>query len=329
MNCIYELRDIRFEYANKPVLALPELFIYGQQVTALIGPNGCGKSTLLNVLSLTQPPQQGEVVFMGDKVSGKNRRRLIQKIGYLPQSPFMLKGTVRDNLWLVLKFHGVNSSQRSRKIHNVLEAFGIDHLHNHQANRLSGGELRKAALARALIAEPDVLLMDEPFSFLDHSSNQLMEQFIGGFLQQAQQTLIFSTHNRLQGLALAESVISLVHGIQVDTPLLNLYNGQCRNNIFDTGKLLITLPGEVSDCRHISIDPHEIVLSRTPLISSIRNQYPGRITSISEEVGKVCIEVVGDEKFLALITHEALHDLNLRLGETIWVNFKSNSIVAF
>jgi len=326
---IYELHDIRFAYGDKTVLSLPELSIHGQHVTALIGPNGCGKSTLLNLLSLTLTPQQGDIVFMGEKVSGKNRRNLIRKIGYLPQNPFMFRGTVRDNLLLALKFHGVKPSQGRQKIDTALAQFGIGHLANHQANSLSGGELQKTALARALITEPYVLLMDEPFNFLDNSSNQLMEQFISGFLDQAQQTLIFSTHNRLQGLALAGPVISLVQGTQVDSPLINLFGGTTQGNSFDTGKLLIRLPGDVCDCRHISIDPHEIVLSRTPLISSIRNQFSGRITSISEEAGKVCVEVSGDEKFLALITHEALQDLNLRLGETIWVNFKSNSIVAF
>ncbi|MDO9238791.1 MAG: ATP-binding cassette domain-containing protein [Methylicorpusculum sp.] len=329
MNGIYELHDIRFAYDDKTVLSLPELWIHGQQVTALIGPNGCGKSTLLNILSLTLSPQQGEVVFMGEKVSGKNRCSLIRKIGYLPQNPFMFRGTVKENLLLALKFHGVKSSRSRQKIDDALAQFGIGHLVNHQANSLSGGELQKTALARALITEPDVLLMDEPFNFLDHSSNQLMEQFISGFISQAQQTLIFSTHNRLQGLALAGPVISLVQGAQVDSPLINLFGGFTQGNSFDTGKLLIRLPGDVSDCRHISIDPHEIVLSRTPLISSIRNQFPGRITSISEEAGKVCVEVSSDEKFLALITHEALQDLDLRLGEAIWVNFKSNSIVAF
>lgn len=329
MNAIYELHDIRFAYDDKTVLSLPELWIHGQQVTALIGPNGCGKSTLLNLLSLTLTPQQGDIVFMGEKVSGKNRRNLLREIGYLPQNPFMFRGTVGDNLLLALKFHGVKPSQGSQKIDDALAQFGIGHLVNHQANSLSGGERQKTALARALITEPYVLLMDEPFNYLDHSSNQLMEQFISGFLDQAQQTLIFSTHNRLQGLALAGPVISLVQGTQVDSPLINLFGGTTQGNSFDTGKLLIRLPGDVCDCRHISIDPHEIVLSRTPLISSIRNQFSGRITSISEEAGKVCVEVSGDEKFLALITHEALQDLNLRLGETIWVNFKSNSIVAF
>jgi len=89
------------------------------------------------------------------------------------------------------------------------------------------------------------------------------------------------------------------------------------------------LAGDDSSSHHVSIDPHEIVLSRVPLISSMRNQFHGRVTTIAEEAGKVRVVVNAGEIFQVLITSEALDDLNLKLGDALWVNFKSNSVVAF
>ena len=157
----------------------------------------------------------------------------------------------------------------------------------------------------------------------------LLENFIESFVEDTQKTLIFSTHNRLQGLALADNVISLVDGKVVKTPLINLYKGSIKNHVFHTGKLQIILPGDINECTHISIDPSEIVISRQPLHSSIRNNFYGRVTAIAEERGSVRIGINAEERFQALITYEALKELQLHLGDSVWVNFKSNSVVAF
>lgn len=329
MTDLYQLNDIRFLYAKKVALALPSLSIKTGKITALIGPNGCGKSTLLNMLAFLDSPQQGSIVFKGETICFKKQLQALRKrVGLLTQKPYMLRGTVTDNLKLALKLHGVPKKLWQTKINDILSRLDAVHLHNQQANTLSGGELQKAALARALINDPEVLLLDEPFSYLDHAANVMLEEFIQNY-NTSTRNLIFSTHNRLQGLALADEVITLVNGSQVQTPLLNLFHGHLANHIFNTGKLSVVLTGDIKDCRHISIDPHEIVLSKEPFCSSIRNQYPGRITSISEEMGKVRVTLSAGEIFQALITFEALHDLKLQLGDEVWVNFKSNSIVTF
>jgi tungstate transport system ATP-binding protein len=329
MSAAYQLQNIRFDYGDKTVLALPELHIDADKITALVGPNGCGKSTLLNLLAFVEQPKVGNIVFFDEQVIPENCYTYRQRIGYLPQKPYMLRGTVLDNLKLALKLRGISKGLWQQKIDKVLESLNISHLKTDKAARLSGGELQKAALARALVTEPNVLLLDEPFSYLDQASNKLLQQVISDYLHEMQATLVFSTHDRLQALALADAVISLVDGEQVKSPLINLYHGVCQQHVFSTGKIDIVLTADINECQHVSVDPHEIVLSRQPLVSSIRNQFQGKVLAISDEMGKVRVAVDAGELFQVLITYEALNDLKTHLGEQVWVSFKSNSVVAF
>jgi tungstate transport system ATP-binding protein len=329
MTNAYQLTNIRYFYGDKLALSLPDLAIASGKITALIGPNGSGKSTLLNLLAFLQPANDGSIAFFGEQVHSRQLPDYRNRIGYLPQKPYMLRGTVQDNLKLALKFRGTAKNLWRQQIDNALELLNIGHLLNQDAKSLSGGELQKSALARVLVTGPEVLLLDEPFSHLDQAGDRLLELFILSYLKETEGTLIFSTHDRLQGLAMADDVISLVQGERVKSPLINLYHGSCTNHIFSTGKIDIMLTADISGYRHVSIDPHEIVLSRQALVSSIRNQFHGRVISISDEMGKVRIAVAAGEIFQVLITYEALNDLSLNLGDPIWVNFKSNSVTAF
>lgn len=325
MSPAYQLHNLCFLYREKIALSLSDLTLAAGKVTALTGPNGCGKSTLLNLLAFMEAPATGKMTFFGNQVSPEQLPSYRKRVGFLPQKPYMLRGTVQDNLKLALKLRGTPKALWQKNINTALERLAIAHLGPQQASHLSGGELQKSALARVLITDPGVLLLDEPFSYLDQASARLLEQFINEY----QGTLVFSTHDRLQGLALANDVISLVEGAQIKSPLINLFHGSCNNHIFNTGKINIILTSDIASCQHVSIDPHEIVLSRQALISSIRNQFQGRVMSISEEMGKVRVAVAAGEVFQALITYEALHDLKLNLGDCVWVNFKSNSVTAF
>lgn len=329
MSAAYQLNSIRFDYGDKTVLSLPELSIDADKVTALVGPNGCGKSTLLNLLAFVEQPSSGNILFFDGQVKPEKCFAYRHRIGYLPQKPYMLRGTVLDNLNLALKLRGIPKNLWQNKINKVLERLNIVHLKIHKATSLSGGELQKAALARTLVTEPNVLLLDEPFSYLDQASNQLLQQVISEYLHETQATLVFSSHDRLQALALADDVISLVDGEQVKSPLVNLYHGACKQHVFSTGKIDIVLTSDITECQHVSVDPHEIVLSRQALVSSIRNQFQGTVLAISDEMGKVRVAVDAGELFQVLITYEALNDLKMQLGDQVWVSFKSNSVVAF
>ena len=329
MTSAYRLKNVSYRYGNTEALSLPILSIQAKQTTALLGPNGSGKSTLLHLLAFLTTASAGEIFFHDVLVGSADLPGLRKRIGFLAQKPYMLRGTVLDNIHLTFKLRGIAQHLWQQKSSAVLERLQISHCAGQQARQLSGGELQKAALARILAVEPEILILDEPFSFLDQASAQRLEKQLTGYLAETGATLIFSTHNRLQGFALADEVVSLVKGKRVESPLINLFHGQVNEHHFDTGKLQIMLPDDIATGNHASIDPHEIVLSRQPLSSSIRNHYNGRVITIAEEMGKVRVSIDAGELFQALITYQALSELRLSLGGSVWINFKSNSVVVF
>jgi len=167
----YQLNKLSFSYDKTRALSIDKLNIRAHKITALIGPNGCGKSTLLNLLAFLSQNQQGQINFFSEPLTKQSINSFIKRIAFIPQKPYMLRGSVVDNLSLALKFHHLTDNH-TEKIQTALEQLGITHLSQQQAKYLSGGEQQKVALARAIITNPEVLLMDEPFNYLDHSSEQ-------------------------------------------------------------------------------------------------------------------------------------------------------------
>ena len=324
MAVAYQLHHVHYAYQDKLALCLDELSIAAHKKTTLIGANGSGKSTLLYLLAYVYRPQQGSIQLFNQPLDSKQSSH----IALLPQNPYLLRGSVRDNLQLSLRFHAIKDPQKTR-IQHTLATLHISHLIDKPTHALSGGERQKVALARAIISQPKILLMDEPFSYLDQQSEHSLEQFMHQYVEQQGNTLIFSTHNRLQGIAVADNTISLVEGRSVQTVLINLFKGQVKQAIFDTGKIKIQLADIKPHYQHISISPTDIVLSKMPLHSSMRNQYQGKVTSISEEQGQIRVSLLAGELFQVIITPDAFQELNISLGLLLWIQFKSNTCLAF
>lgn len=326
---VYQLNNLVFKYAEKTILNIDKLEIADNKVTALVGANGSGKSTLLNLLAFLARPDSGQLCFQGQKVNQAKLRPLRKRIGFLPQKPYMLKGSVEDNLKLPLKLHHINKSLWTDMINAVLAQLDIAHLRMQSANTLSGGELQKAALARLLILQPDVLLLDEPFSYLDPISALKLESFIQNFCSQTHSSLIFSTHNRLKGTELADDVISLIDGDAVRASLINCFVGKLQNNVFNTGNIAIHVVADNDKFSHLAIEPDNIYLTREINAVNCDNQFQGKISSIIEQGGKAIITVCAGEKFQISLSFKALHDLSLTLGTKVWVNFNSDTVITF
>ncbi|GLR12399.1 phosphonate ABC transporter ATP-binding protein [Chitinimonas prasina] len=142
------------------------------EYVAVTGPSGCGKSTLLSVLGLLDVPSTGEYWFEGHNVAGWSENRLNRlrsgRIGFIFQSFNLIEElTVEENVGLALEYGDVPVRERKRKIANVLERLGVSHRAGHRPSQLSGGQQQRVAIARALVAEPALLLADEPTGNLD------------------------------------------------------------------------------------------------------------------------------------------------------------------
>lgn len=329
MKPAYELSNIKLEQQSKTILDIEQLTINSDQCVAVLGENGAGKTSLINLLAFTSHPSYGSIKFFSEKLKSKPSPVQRRRIGLVHQQPYLLPGTVADNIQLALSLQGIAKSRISILTQHALEKVNLIDLADQPAHTLSGGELKRVAIARAIAYQPDILLLDEPFSHLDQRHIHQLEESINHFALQAGKTVIFSTHDRFQAQALANSTINLVAGKITTAPLLNLYHGKLEHPFFNTGQIMIHVTSEHTHARHLAVDPREIIVSPQPLQSSMRNNFSGRLTLIAEEANTICLAIECGERFHVIISREALASLNLSLGDTVWLSFKSTAVTVF
>lgn len=209
----FSIRDLGVSYNQQPVLSDVSLEVYKGCITALIGPSGCGKSSFLaalNRLSDMVPGAEvtGDILFEGQSIldDSINVQALRSKIGMIFQKPNPFPLSIKKNLELPLREQGVRSKHvLESKVSSVLQSVGLwdevkDRL-NSSALSLSGGQQQRLCIARALILEPSVLLMDEPCSALDPISSGIVEEMIQRLA--GKYTIIIVTHNLAQARRIA------------------------------------------------------------------------------------------------------------------------------
>lgn len=327
----YELKNIEQRYNGNTVLRIDDYCIASNSVTALVGPNGSGKSTLLDIIALINNPVAGTLKFFNQEVRREDHESLRRRIGYIQQKPYLLNTSVYKNIELGLKLRNIEKSIRQERVNHIIERFQLGHLAERRAHMLSGGEAQKVAIARAMVLEPEVLILDEPFSHLDKNFNQEFETLIRSIRQTGKQTVVFSSHDHLQAQILADQVCSLIDGHWVPTSAINLITGEVepQNHLFISNHLKIHIPAAVATGTRLTIDSRHLVLSGDELKSSMRNSFPGVIKSIKEEDGEIHVNVDIGELFHVLITRSALNELGVNVGDAVWVSFKSTAARIF
>jgi len=169
------------------------------EFVAVMGPSGCGKSTLLNIIGMLDSPTSGSFWFNGDEVAGYGESKLSQirkqNIGFIFQSFNLIDElTVRENIELALLYHKVSAAERKERAYKVMERMEIAHRANHMPAQLSGGQQQRVAVARAVIAEPHLILADEPTGNLDsHNGEEVMEMLTQ--LNKQGTTVLMVTHS--------------------------------------------------------------------------------------------------------------------------------------
>ena len=171
---------------------------------AVIGPSGCGKSTLLQMATGLLAPNEGRVSRDGIPVRG------VQDIGLVPQQALLFPWkTLAENVGLKLELQGMAAAERARRVARALHDVGLDGFADHYPRQLSGGMQKRGAIARTLVYDPDLILMDEPFGALDAQTRMVMQRDLQALVARSGAAVLLVTHDITEAVLLSDEVVVL------------------------------------------------------------------------------------------------------------------------
>ena len=220
-NPILKIKNLSKIYhdTNGETLAIDNLNleIYEKEIIAIVGPSGCGKSTLLSILAELEQKSSGKIIY--DKK---------QKLGYMLQSDSLFPWrTILDNCLLGLEITNTKTKENIKKVENLLNKYGLSDFKDKYPNNLSGGMKQRVALIRTLAINPDILLLDEPYSALDYQTRLALSDDLYKIIKEEGKTVILITHDLAEAISLANRVIVLtkrpcqvknIYNIKLDNP---------------------------------------------------------------------------------------------------------------
>ncbi|MDB6049653.1 MAG: transporter ATP-binding protein [Pseudomonas sp.] len=204
----FAIRDVNFTIARG-------------EVVSIIGPSGCGKSTILNMGSGLYRPSEGEVFVGGEAVNGP-----VKKVAFMLQKDLLMPWrSIRQNVELGLEIQGMAANERRTIAEDLLDRCHLQGFADHHPFQLSGGMRQRAALARTLAMDPQVLFLDEPFSALDAQTKMILQQDMARMLFEEKKTALFITHDLVEAIAMSDRLLvmsarpgTIIEEIVVDLP---------------------------------------------------------------------------------------------------------------
>jgi putative ABC transport system ATP-binding protein len=192
---------------------------------AIMGPSGCGKSTLLNILGLLDSPTSGSFLFNGEEVAKYSEKQLTRlrraHIGFVFQSFNLIEDlTVAENVEVALIYRGVSAAERKRRVAEALERVKISHRAKHLPQQLSGGQQQRVAIARAVVAQPKLILADEPTGNLDTVNGDAVMTLLTEVAESGT-TVVMVTHS-LAHAALVQRTVKLLDGRVVSETVMGI-----------------------------------------------------------------------------------------------------------
>lgn len=334
----FSLEDISFRVDSSETLVI-------------LGPTGAGKTVVIELLAGFRSPKSGSVLIDGSDISHLPPEK--RKIGLLYQDYLLFPHlSVFDNIAYGLRKGGLKKGEIRSKIKEFAALIGIEDLLDRNPRKLSGGEQQRVALARTLIVEPEILLLDEPFSAVDPNTKEDLMRELRRILEKRKMPVIYITHDQVEAIDMADRIAVMNEGrvVQIDYPervfsapksefvanfvgIRNVYKGKATRvdgstsvEIDDTRIFSsIDLEGEV----HMTIRPEDVIVSRGRISSSARNSLRGKVVAIVEKRPVIYITADCGIEITSAITRESLNELNITLGDEIFMTFKAQNVNLF
>ena len=330
-------------------LDLP-LQVAAGEVVALLGPNGAGKSTALAALAGLVPLTDGHVRLRGRVLDDPRGGVLVpsreRRVGMVFQDYLLFPHlSVLDNVAFGLRVRGARRSAAREAARGWLERVGVAELAEVSPDRTSGGQAQRIALARALVTEPDLLLLDEPLSALDASTRPQIRSELGHHLRSYPGCTVLVTHDPLDAMVLADRIVVVEDGrvVQRGTPAelartprtpyvarlvgLNLHRGTARGStveVSDGGTLHTAHPADGPV--HVAFPPSAVALHRHRPEGSPRNTWPGRVATLEHHGDTIRVRLDARPPVLADVTTAAVAELRLHAGDEVWMSLKATEV---
>jgi tungstate transport system ATP-binding protein len=350
-----KVRNLSVSFDGKEALNIPSLHVMPGEVLAVMGPNGSGKTTLLLTMALLLKPTSGDVLYDdAPVVESKDILRNRRRIAVVFQEALLLNKSVWDNVILGLHLRGVKGAKADERTRHWLERFGISHLAKQPARTLSGGEAKRASLARAFVLNPEILFLDEPFNALDAPTRQALIGDFQGVLHETGVTTVMVTHDRNEALALADRTAVLINGHirAIGTPreVFSCTDDEELARFIDVGNILHgVVEAQESGLATIRVGDLEIeavsdfptgtpvavcltyeditlLMPANQTVSSARNRFTGTIARMLPAGSTLRVTVGCGFPLVAVITRRSWEDMKLDIGQKIIASFKASSV---
>ena len=343
-----ELRGVSKRFGEIDALRDLTLEIERGEVIAVLGPNGSGKSTLLRILAALEQPTSGDILFEGKNVDRKDNGSWRKWTTLAFQRPVVLRGSVFDNVAYGLRRRGLSSDEIEERVSGALHLLGLEALAERKAKSLSGGEKQRLSIARAVVLETDLLLLDEPTVNLDPESLDIVKKFILGLRERPDITVVLATHDMEIARELSDRVILLSEGrvVEIGSTRDLMFSQSAEMARFARTENVFTGESElVGGVSHIDVDgvvivgafsaegsttvnvrPEDIIVSRRVIASSARNNLRGKIIGVEELEAIVRLRVDVGVVFTVQITRRSLEEMGLNVGQEVYLTFKASSV---
>lgn len=348
------ISNLQIQRNGEQVLSIPQFCINPGEVVGVIGPNGAGKTTFMLAVSGLMEATTGEFHFRGRPVWPHRDLSYRRKLAIVMQSPLLLRSTVYENIAAGLKFRQVPAKEIKTRILEWLERLAIPQLSHRSAQALSGGEAQRVSLARAFVLQPDLILLDEPFSALDAPTRAQLVTDLKAILSTTGATAIFITHDLDEALMLSDRVAVLMKGQlrQVGSPqeifsqpadpevarftgvetvipgkVIDQVEGLIR---VDCGGLILEAVSQAAEGSqvYLCLRPEDLTLSIADQASktSARNRFQATIEQLIPQGPLMRVLLKSSIRLVSLVTRASTQEMGLREGSAVTASFKATAI---
>ena len=337
-----KLVNLNKSFNNKTVLNNINLEVKEGEIISLLGPSGCGKSTTLKIIAGILDFDKGDILFNDNSI--KNTTTKNRNVGIVFQEYLLFPHmTVYENIEFGLKMKKIKKSNRDKKVKELIELVKLKDYHNKYPSELSGGQKQRVAIARTLAVNPQVLLLDEPFSNLDINLRQEMREFVSTLQKELKVTTILVTHDKEEALMMSDKIAVMVNGQikQFDTPS-NLYekpNSKEVANIFgERNYIKGNIHNQIFENEHIKLSldiNEEINLDNVELMISKENIEINNTNSNHSVLGKITKKIyLGESTIYEIQTMDTTlkassNNNSYNIGEEIKISFNFTEVVYF